>query len=45
VGKDEDDPMVKSIQALINKVAKQDREIEALTKKKAKPKKASPKSA
>ena len=44
VGKDEDDPMVKSIQALINKVAKQEREIEALTKKKDKPKKASPKS-
>ena len=44
VGKDEDDPMVKSIQALINKVAKQEREIEALTKKKDKPKKAPPKS-
>ena len=44
VGKDEDDPMVKSIQALINKVAKQEREIEALTKKKDKPKKAPPNS-
>jgi len=35
--------MVKSIQALINKVAKQEREIEALNKKKSKPKKAPPK--
>jgi serine O-acetyltransferase len=43
VGKDEDDPMVKSIQALINKVAKQERAIEALTKEKDKPKKVSPK--
>ena len=43
VGKDEDDPMVKSIQALINKVAKQERAIEALTKEKDKPKKAPPK--
>ena len=44
VGKDEDDPMVKSIQSLINKVAKQERAIEALNNEKTKPKKASTKS-
>jgi len=36
VGKDEDDPIVKSIQSLINKVAKQERDIEALNSKKNK---------
>ena len=34
VGKDEDDPMIKSIQSLINKVAKQERAIEALSEEK-----------
>ncbi|MBT4758870.1 MAG: serine O-acetyltransferase, partial [Nitrosomonadales bacterium] len=36
VGKDADDPIVKSIQSLINKVAKQERDIEALNSKKNK---------
>ncbi|MBT6356447.1 MAG: hypothetical protein HOJ59_05190, partial [Nitrosomonadales bacterium] len=44
VGKDEDDPMIKSIQSLINKVAKQERAIEALSEEKNKPKKTPSKS-